>query len=303
MNNYKKHEHISISLFRVSSDSKYIDMIFSCPQNYYFTSLQLEVKYYNTSDKKFNSEFFDLSMALFNSDPESEEYNKKHWNVRIPLEKLNIFVPAIYKAVIKAEEIIEKTIRVNEYGFYTLTEDCKNDPTTKIWTENNPPYVIYNTETHKIQSLNYFENRWEDDYVFNGQANIKYFVDNDANGNIVVYEPVVAKFVYNNESIGEELIDKMICSDVNYAYRCMLDDLLQMNNLCDPCVEISDEAIRKYLILYGHQAALSCGDDEVAERYFKLIGNCFSNCGERVSNCGCNKQPYQRSHRNCNCGK
>ena len=185
-------EHISISLFRVSSDSKYLDMIFSCPMNYYFTSLQLEVKYYNDSDKKFNSEFFDLSVALF-SDSESAE--KKHWNVRIPLEKLNIFVPAIYKATIKASEIVEE----GEYA--------------------------------------------------------------------------------------DEIIDRMVCSDVNYAYKCMLNDLLEE----DSCSEISDEAIRKYLLLYGHQSALACGDDEVAERYFKLIGNCFSNCGQKFSNCGCHK--------------
>jgi hypothetical protein len=44
---------ISISLFRVSGDSKYLDMIFSCPEEYHFTSLQLEARILENG--KFNS--------------------------------------------------------------------------------------------------------------------------------------------------------------------------------------------------------------------------------------------------------
>jgi len=156
-------KNIEISLFRVSTDSKYLDMIFSCPQEYYFTSLQLEMKYYDYSDKVFKSKHYDLSPALFNSDPESSSYQKKHWTIRLPLEKIqDTIVPAIYKSVLKAKEIVEE----GEYS--------------------------------------------------------------------------------------EELSSIMVCSDVNYAYRCMLHDLLDMDNLSDECAGISDEAIRKYLLLYGH---------------------------------------------------
>ena len=77
--------------------------------------------------------------------------------------------------------------------------------------------------------------------------------------------------------------------------------LLSMDNACDPCTEISDEAIRKYLLLYGHQSALTCGDDEVAERYFILINKCFDKCGSSKSNCGCCSP--KTNVKSCNCGK
>ena len=213
----KNHKHISISLFRVSADSKYLDMIFSCPQEYYFTSLQLEVRYYDPKDKIFKSQYFDLSAALFKvecpeEDPECEDLtiDKKHWTVRLPLEKLGIQVPAIYKCELKANAI---------------------DPEER------------------------------------------------------------------------ELIAHTASSDVNIAYKCMLHDLLDLDNLSDPCVEISDDVIRKYLLLYGHQAAMTVGDDEVAERYFKLIINCFDLCVKH-SECGCcGPKPIHKHGTNCNCGK
>lgn len=71
------------------------------------------------------------------------------------------------------------------------------------------------------------------------------------------------------------------------------------------CSSISDEAIRKYLILYGHQAALySEGGEDIAKMLFKILVKQFSNCSSNTrpgrcdvqfnnyivkSNCGCKK--------------
>lgn len=151
-------DHIAISLFRVSTDSKYLDMIFSCPAEYYFTSLSLEVRFLDPEDKVMKSSYFDLSPALF----PNESY-KTSCVARLPLEKIGIQVPAIYKGTIKA-------------------------------------------------------------------------IEREAQG----------------DDEAKQIVDHMICSDVNLAYKCMLKDLLEMDNLASDCVEISDEAIRKYLLLYGH---------------------------------------------------
>lgn len=211
---------ISISLFRVSGDSKYLDMIFSCPEEYYFTSLQLEARILENG--KFNSQFYDLSPALFDSEEsnDSEETSVQHrFVVRIPLDKLGIFVPAIYIGTFIAEN----------------AEDYSQDPIT----------------------------------------------------------------------------DTAVCSDVNYAYRCMIDELF-MHQKAESCTDvIPDEVIRKYLLLYGHQAAMAARDFETAQEYFRLIGNCFENCGPKgrgsgsccSGTCG-GKHQFRPIHINpCNCGR
>jgi len=65
-----------------------------------------------------------------------------------------------------------------------------------------------------------------------------------------------------------DIEDSMVCSDITQVYRCLLDSLLMQK---DCCSTISDDLIRNYLILYGHQAALATGDFETAETYFKLM--------------------------------
>ena len=206
---------ICINLFRVSSDSKYLDMIFSCPEGYYFTSLFLEVRI--PSGSKFISKMFDVSTALFMSQGEPIE-DKQDWTVRIPLDKLGINTPAIYKATFKIEKIEDQE-----------QSQCE-------------PQVDCNCQ---------------------------------------------------NDSCLE---DHAICSDVNQVYKCMLKELMKLE---DPCFEVSDDLIREYLLLYGHQSALTLGDLEIAERYFRLIVNCFDNCSNP---CGCTcGQPKPVNINSCNC--
>ena len=100
---------ISISLFRVSGDSKSLDMIFSCPEDYYFDSLELEVKF--VDNNIFKSKLFDLSPALFdNTLSEKCTVNRKKWTVRLPLDKLGITVPAIYIATLKASPVFTRLL-------------------------------------------------------------------------------------------------------------------------------------------------------------------------------------------------
>lgn len=82
----------------------------------------------------------------------------------------------------------------------------------------------------------------------------------------------------------EEIFDSLILSDVYYVYRDLLDGLLSSDR-CDP---LSDELIKKYLILYGHQQALQ-EDLDIAKELFKLLHKNFTKCGNngRVVNCGC----------------
>lgn len=205
-------KNISISLFRVSVDSKHLDMIFSCPEEYYFTSLKLEAKILENG--KFNSESWELAPALFDSEETSIQHR---FVVSFPLDELGIFAPAIYIGTFTAEN----------------AEDYSQDPIT----------------------------------------------------------------------------DTAVCSDVNYAYRCMMDELF-MHQKAESCTDvISDEVIRKYLLLYGHQAAMAARDFETAQEYFRLIGNCFENCGPKGRGSGscCDgtcggKHQFRPIHINpCNC--
>lgn len=187
---------ISVSLYRVSSDSYYLDTIIDCPENYNFTSFQLEVK--QLVGGKYSSKKYDLSQACF---PESTK-GTTHFNFRLPIEAVQPGMgtypnPAIYIADLKA---------VNE----------KDD--------------------------------------------------------------------------ADVLTARMAASDVNFAYRCMLEDVM---NTGDRCHSLSDDTIRNYLLLYGHQAAMNVEDFETAEVYYKQIANCFTNCGA----------DYRDSSNSCNCGK
>jgi hypothetical protein len=66
----------------------------------------------------------------------------------------------------------------------------------------------------------------------------------------------------------------------------MMDGLMDT----DKCAGVSDDVVKKYLMLYGHQQALQAREIEIAKEYFKLMYNGFSKCGSvsrSGSNCGC----------------
>lgn len=83
----------------------------------------------------------------------------------------------------------------------------------------------------------------------------------------------------------DPLKDRLYLSDIHGVYRHLMDGLLNT----DKCSGVSDDLIKKYLLLYGHQAALEAGDLGIAKDYFKLMHRGFSKCGSTNSsiNCGC----------------
>ena len=81
------------------------------------------------------------------------------------------------------------------------------------------------------------------------------------------------------------LKDHLMLSDIHGVYRHLMNGLLD----ADKCSGVSDDLIKKYLLLYGHQAALESGDLDIAKDYFKLMHQGFSKCGSTNNsiNCGC----------------
>lgn len=75
-------------------------------------------------------------------------------------------------------------------------------------------------------------------------------------------------------------------SDVHDVHHYFLNELLSV----DKCEPLSDELIKKYLILYGHQQALSEQQFDVAMSLFTLLRNNFSKCphsNQSEINCNC----------------
>ena len=128
----------------------------------------------------------------------------------------------------------------------------------------------------------------KDDVVLNIPVSVLEGVEGPA----MYYIKLVVKLVKGEEPENpcEELPDviytDIYLSDVHGIYRCLLDGLLH----ADPCEGVSDEVIKNYLVLYGHQAALADGDFKNAKELYKLLHNCFGKCinKERTSKCNCN---------------
>lgn len=87
-----------------------------------------------------------------------------------------------------------------------------------------------------------------------------------------------------NLNIPDEIEDKLVLSDVQYVYRNLLDGLLES----DKCEGLSDELIKQYLILYGHQQAIHDGDLDVAKELFKLLHKNLTKCGNNTRRISCN---------------
>lgn len=88
---------------------------------------------------------------------------------------------------------------------------------------------------------------------------------------------------------GDVITETAWASDVDGTFECMIAHILN----ADPCEAVSDEVIRNYLILFGHQSALREGKIDEAWEYFKLLKNCFNKCSNehtsKVSPCNCGR--------------
>lgn len=106
-------EHIQIGLFRVSFDSKFLDLMTECPKGMFFTYAQVEVRCYR--DGKWGSEFF-----IFDGNILGEE--KQQIIARIPLSNLfkESIVPAMYILTLHAAE--ENHIGEEDEKDYTIED-------------------------------------------------------------------------------------------------------------------------------------------------------------------------------------
>lgn len=106
------------------------------------------------------------------------------------------------------------------------------------------------------------------------------------------YTPSIFKLILSAEPCGEDNVTEEVeprhlwLSDVHGIYKYFIDELMNTNK----CTEISNDMIQKYLLLYGHQQALSEYDFSTAMEFFALMHKGFSKCGnynKLESNCGC----------------
>lgn len=103
------------------------------------------------------------------------------------------------------------------------------------------------------------------------------------------YIPSIYKLILtaeNNIDPSEEIDPRELwLSDVHGIYRYFIDELMSI----DKCTEISNDLIQKYLLLYGHQQALSEQEFSIAMEFFTLMHKGFSKCENtnKTVNCGC----------------
>lgn len=90
----------------------------------------------------------------------------------------------------------------------------------------------------------------------------------------------------NVEGLTDPLTRELWLSDVQNIYQGMLSGLM---GIYEDCTEISDDLIKQYLLLFGHQQALAEQDWDNAWDLFKLLQKNFSKCGQSTSKntCGC----------------
>lgn len=307
-------DNISISLFRVSSDSKYLDMIFSCSKDEFFSSLIINVK--SIKEKETISEDFDLSQALFSEDTRK----KSHWHVRLPLESLGYGPkrPAIYTATFKTQQ---QEIQNCKYKIRTASYNSQDPEWEKGYSYFAHPTitdtVLYHFSTYEDDAVSVeFTvdlNTWfpieaqNNQYVYTiplEQGAEEYFTVvrvTNSKGESFMTEPLL---FYPDRKLQEEVNpleceifiregseDSAICSDVNNIYYTLVDGII---NPGDRCTTISDEVIRNYIILYAHLQALDKREYDEALLYFKMINSHFDNCGNfkrlphrHINSCNC----------------
>jgi hypothetical protein len=87
----------------------------------------------------------------------------------------------------------------------------------------------------------------------------------------------------------EDISETAYISDVEFMYHCMLNDLLQGSD--KNCGPVSDDLIKKYLMLYGHQLASRYNETyELSSYLYKKMLTCGGLCKTQVNNsnsCGC----------------
>lgn len=87
----------------------------------------------------------------------------------------------------------------------------------------------------------------------------------------------------------DRIEEDIYISDVEFVYHCLVPKL---SELCgnSKCVELPDELITQYLLLYGHQLAMQYKDLGTATYLYKKMLNCGNPCPPvSAIDCGCKK--------------
>ena len=95
----------------------------------------------------------------------------------------------------------------------------------------------------------------------------------------------IYKLTIKGELANDTIEESAYVSDVEFMYECLLSEL---NNLeAGQCEPVSDDLIRKYLLLYGHTLAMSYGDVTHAEYFFNKMKGCGNKCQTLIKTCNC----------------
>jgi len=105
-------KYISISLFRVSADGQFLDVVIDCPRGYQFTKFTLTANYRENGEDfedRFDigdSTFKELAEVTDDGDFKYRFSLKTHWVMRIGIpDQLGISVPAIYTGNFEATHV------------------------------------------------------------------------------------------------------------------------------------------------------------------------------------------------------
>ena len=193
--------------------------------------------------------------------------------------------------------------RISSDGVYLdlIATSPKDSKFTTIEIETR--YLNGNSFASKLYVINLTEEQ-----QVTGELKVRipvYNVNKGITGNLPMIYKITLKAV---DLEGNEIKESGLASDVTRIYQDILDNVLSLSG---DCTKISDEAIRKYMILYGHLSAMAAGDIDIAEMYFKILINNFNKCGTRdgrsCGTCGCSTNYIpSASHivdHNCGCGK
>lgn len=193
--------------------------------------------------------------------------------------------------------------RISSDGVYLdlIATSPKDSKFTTIEIETR--YLNGNSFASKLYVINLTEEQ-----QVTGELKVRIPVYN-VNKGITVNLPMIYKITLKAVDLeGNEIKESGLASDVTRIYQDILDNVLSLSG---DCTKVSDEAIRKYMILYGHLSAMVAGDIDIAEMYFKILINNFNKCGTRdgrsCGTCGCSTNYIpSTSHivdHNCGCGK
>lgn len=145
------------------------------------------------------------------------------------------------------------------------------------------PYVFINGVEQNYDPITFDSADLSTQFV-DGKTNTIMIPISDLSDQMSLYGIYQLRITVKDRNTTETSISEIWVSDVEFMYHCLIPSILNLNN---DCVGISDDVIRKYLLLYGHQSAVQLKDFPTAKYLYKKM---IESCGQK-----CNPSNY------CNC--